>query len=439
MTPRVLVQPPTLRGRLALVALFTSAAWVLLLLVLFNVLLGDRLRADADSLLRTRAEAAAATVRVLPDGSLRMDEPADDRALDTDIWIYRGARAVERPVAPRLLQHEADTAALSGRGFTEIGEVRLYARPIEVSEHRVGTVVTAVGLGPYHRTISSALAGSVAMAVLLLAGVYLVTRSVVGRALRPVEEMSRQAADWSGHDLGRRFGIGRRPAELALLAARLDELLDRLSVVLRHEQQWSAELSHELRTPLSRITAEADWLRDRPRAPADQKAALESIGGAAEEMRRICDTLLAEARTRGTELPGRCPLAPLTRDLAARWPGAGPSLHVEPVDNALTAGTPPEIVERILAPLLSNAGRHAATTVTLRCEQGVRLTVCDDGPGVPAHARDRIFDPGFRADPGDGHDGAGLGLPLARRLARAAGGDVTFTGPSAFMVQLPPG
>jgi signal transduction histidine kinase len=366
-------------------------------------------------------------------------EPADDEALDSDIWIYQGHLAVERPRASRLLQQHADGFTDAGHGFARRYGARWYARPITSGGHRVGTIVTAVNLRPYQATTTSALAGSIALAVLLLAGMYLVTRAVVGRALRPVAQMSRQAAEWSGQDLGRRFGSGRRPTELAALAARFDELLERLSLVLRHEQQWSAELSHELRTPLSRIIAEADWLRERPRAAGDQEAGLKVIWTAAEEMRQICDTLLAEARNRGTGLPGRCLLSALTGELAARWPEDTARLRVVPPQTDLVAGASPEILERILAPLLDNARRYASTTVTVRCEPGVRIGVSDDGPGVASAIRDRLFEPGFRADPGDGHQGAGLGLALARRLARSAGGDLIFDGKTGFVVTLPPG
>ncbi|MEU9544126.1 hybrid sensor histidine kinase/response regulator [Streptomyces mirabilis] len=73
----------------------------------------------------------------------------------------------------------------------------------------------------------------------------------------------------------------------------------------------------------------------------------------------------------------------------------------------------------------------------------VRVEVIDDGPGVPRPFASRLFEPGQRADPGDGHHGAGLGLPLARRLARSAGGEVTYdpehTPGARFVVSLPAG
>jgi signal transduction histidine kinase len=82
-------------------------------------------------------------------------------------------------------------------------------------------------------------------------------------------------------------------------------------------------------------------------------------------------------------------------------------------------------VRRALAPLLDNARRHAEADVRVEVsadERAVRVAVSDDGPGLEPGLRERVFEPGFQAHPGAG---AGLGLPLARRLARACGGDVT--------------
>jgi signal transduction histidine kinase len=73
---------------------------------------------------------------------------------------------------------------------------------------------------------------------------------------------------------------------------------------------------------------------------------------------------------------------------------------------------------------------------------GVRLRISDDGPGVPADAEGLVFEPGWRGDPVDGHDGAGLGLALARRLVRAGGGELRIQetrGGAAFVLDLPLG
>ena len=74
----------------------------------------------------------------------------------------------------------------------------------------------------------------------------------------PGVRMTRQAAEWSEHDLDHRFALGAPHDELTELASTLDRLLDRLAASLRHERRFSAELSHELRTPLARVLAEAE-------------------------------------------------------------------------------------------------------------------------------------------------------------------------------------
>lgn len=98
--------PATLRGRLALLALATTAIWVLT--VVFNLALHAQLRRQSDDLLRTRAAAVAATQQTWPDGHIRVLEPSDDRALDVGVWIYQGYTAIERPRAPKALQASAD-------------------------------------------------------------------------------------------------------------------------------------------------------------------------------------------------------------------------------------------------------------------------------------------------------------------------------------------
>lgn len=216
--------------------------------------------------------------------------------------------------------------------------------------------------------------------------------------------------------------------------------------MLRHEQQQAAELSHELRTPLARIAAEAEWLAARPRSEVERASSHAAIAGATATMQQICDSLLSEARTRSAQTPGRCRFPDVAGQLARRIaedrPGA-PAVRV--AGDPVTAGVSAAVAERLLMPLLDNACRYATHSITLTCaakDGAVALYVADDGPGVPAEFVAALFEPGRRADPEDGHDGAGLGLALARRLARAAGGDITLagTGPGArFAVTLPAG
>jgi len=450
------LRPHTLRGRLALLALATTAVWVTTLTVAANLVLGAQLRGQADGLLRTRSAAVAATLEARPDGRILVHEPSDDQALDAGVWIYQGRVAVERPAEPAALQQQADRLAGGSAVFTDVSEPvphRLFALPVRASTggRQVGTVVATVALDPYQSTQKSVLLGSIALAVALLAGAYCVARAVANRALVPVGVMSAQAAEWSEHGTSRRFGTQERPEELARLAGNLDGLLDRLAAVVRHEQQLSAELSHELRTPLARITAEAEWLTARPRTRAEQAASHEAIAASAAAMAQICEALLADARAGSTDggqaPPGRCAVDEVARDLAGRL-GASAPVEVTVTGRAVTAGVPAAVVERILAPLLDNAGRYCAREILVECVTrpgGAEIAVSDDGPGVPQETGPAVFEAGRRADPADGHDGAGLGLALARRLARNAGGDIVLSGPpgrlggARFVVSLPAG
>ncbi|MGI5228707.1 ATP-binding protein [Actinoallomurus sp. CA-142502] len=428
--------PATLRGRLALVALATTASWVALLTVGFNLALHAQLRRQADDLLRTRAAAVAATLQTWPDGHIRVLEPSDDRALDVGVWIYQGHTAIERPRAPRGLQASADRMAGRRKTFMDIKTPhawRVYSLPVMSEGRRVGTVVSAVDLDPYSDLARLVLAGSAVLALLLLFGVYLLTRAVVRGALRPVTQMSEQAARWGEHGTHQRFGAEHRPAELAGLAGNLDQLLDRLSAVLRHEQQLTAELSHELRTPLAQITAEIDWLITRNRTATERDASHQAIAASAATMQRICESMLTIPTD---QVRGRCSPLHLARDLAERNT-EGPPIVV--TGNDVTAGVPANLVERILLPLLNNARRYARNQITVECTADVEIIITDDGPGVPVELRNAVFEPGRRANPDDGHDGVGLGLALARRLARTADGDIAIDAAGRFVISLPRG
>ncbi|MFB8180784.1 sensor histidine kinase [Streptomyces sp. NPDC055966] len=439
--------PRTLRGRLSLVALTTAALLMVILTVVFNTVVRHRLDQEADDTLRTRAAAVATTVDTRH-GRVRVLETSGDRLLDTNAWIYAGGRLLERPPSgPGELTGAADGLAARGRRACRTvhgpDTIRLCAEPVPGGATRA-TVVAALDLAPYRSSARTLLLGSFALDAVMLGCTYALTRLAVGRALRPVRAMTDQATQWSAVGSAQRFTGRGGPAELAALGTSLDSLLDRIRAVLRHERQLTGELSHELRTPLSRIVAELDWWHARPRSDADTKASLGVVAEAAQSMRTICDTLLAEAREGMTTAPGTADVPTVLRQLATQ-PDASPSVRVT-VPEPLTAGVQPALLERIVSPLLANAVRYARTTVTLaasRSDDGIRIEVTDDGPGVPAAFTDLLFQPGKRADPADGHSGAGLGLPLARRLARSAGGEVSYDprhGPGAgFVVILPTG
>lgn len=440
------------RSRLLLAVLAGVAVGLVAMIVAFNIVLEQRLSANATELARARATAQLSTLRVA-NGQIRRAEAPDEAAVDSPVWIFDGRTALEEPAAVRRdVAAAAASLATSQERTADVAaaDVRLVAEPVASGGSRLGTVVAGVSLGPYEETRSLALIGSVALGAVLLVVVALATRWMLAAALRPVARMTADAAAWSERDLERRFAVGEPHDEITRLAATLDTLLARLAASLRREQRFTAELSHELRTPLAGILAEAELALSRPRRDDEYRQALVAVERGAAQMRRTVETLLAAARQEAsparTTADARAAAAGTIQTCAELARERGVSLSLASSAAVLRVGVEAAVVERALQPLVENAcryGRGEARVTVERNGTGILFTVEDDGPGVLADERERIFEPGSRgsaATNGDGLDGVGLGLALARRLARAAGGDVTVGGQSPgarFVLVLP--
>jgi len=424
------------RTRLLLVSLLTLGVALIALLLVGNVLLASGVRSQASSVLRARADAQVASLSVTPAG-IRVRESSNEEVLDRTSWVLDGNRVVERPagIAPAV-----DRAAVRlGRARRETerdgpDDVRLRAVPLRApgTGRAAGAVVVGYSVESLEHVQHLVLLGSLVLAALVLAGGGLAIRSALDGALRPVGQMTARAEDWSAHDLDRRFGLGPPRDELTGLAATLDGLLSRIAASRRHEQRFASEVAHELRTPIAALRARAELALRQPGGP-DKDAALQAVVDDAARIDRAIDALLAVARRELDPTAGSVDLAALARQVdGARVVVRGP-LH--PAEGDV------DVVRRALAPLVENARRHARGDVVLELsgdDRRVRLAVRDDGPGLDPALGERAFDPGVRG-PGENGDGAGLGLPLARRLARSCGGDVVAgPGPGGcFVLELP--
>jgi two-component system OmpR family sensor kinase len=432
-----------LRSRVVVGSVLVLAFGITAIGVAINVLLTNRLTADAAGVLRARAEAQAGAV-VDVDGRAVVRDTDADAALDRETWVFAAdGTEVTRPATTA----DADAAA---RGLTATGTratrdvgggVRLLAVPIRnAAGRRYATVVVGLSLEPYEQSERSARLGTLILGLfVVLAGALIAWRSV-GAGLRPVAEMARVAEDYGAHDLSARFGLGPPRDELTALAATLDGLLGRLEASLQHEQRLSAEIAHELRTPLSGVRAEAELalLTDEPEAVRD---ALGSVIDGADRMTRVIDALLRASRHRSPEV-ATCAIGDAVDEALAAVGGlAGESavaLKRSSNGRDLRVGAEAAYVAQALNPLLENAIRHATSTVSVAVAKSgptIRLTITDDGPGIPPAAVGEVFEPGVSSTAG-----AGLGLALARRLTRSIGGDVRVedTAPGAsLVVELP--
>jgi signal transduction histidine kinase len=424
-----------LRGRLTLAVALGALATVTILALGFNIALRSSLDNDADSVLQARAAATLETVTVRGD-SVRVREGADSGGPEPEVWIYSGDRALERPPAPAAVQSVADSLATGPEGFTDEDstDTRLYSTPINDGGRRVGMVVAGLSLEPYETTASHALVASLIFAGVVFVAMTLAARWTINHALRPVAKVTRDAAGWSEHDLEHRFNAGEPRDELTRLAATFDSMLDRLAASLRREQRFSAELSHELRTPLAAILAECELALSREREPAEYRQGLAKIASRARQLQRTLETLLLAARAESNTDRGSADAAEVVeRSIEAHRDEASSrsiELRARQPSGRVRVGVDADTAERLLAPLLENACRYGNRFVELEVsrEAGYAcFAVSDDGPGLDDSEVERIFEPGVRGSAADGRpatDGAGLGLPLARRLARAVGGEI---------------
>ncbi len=433
--------------------LFAAVGAVALALVIgvaaFNIFLGQRLSASATSLARAQAAAEISSLEVV-DGRLVSPGGLDEgTAVGSPVWVFAATKMLEKPRVPPALTAVASSLAAGPERTARYEEsVRLYALPVISDGKRLGTVVAGVPLAPYDETATIAFVGSIGLAVALLIAVAVLSHWLLGKALLPVSRMTNDAADWSDHDLSRRFDQGEPYDELTRLASTLDALLERLSASLRHEQRFTAELSHELRTPLAKIAAESELALRRDRSGDDYRGSLGAVHRNAEQMTRIVEALVSAARqeaglnrTTSDARDGVRAAVDAVRDDAH---AAGIEIQLSVPPHPVVVAIEADLLERIVHPLLDNAVRYGRSHVAV--DLGVNGTTVfadieDDGAGLEEGEIEAIFDPGVRGtaatiDP----RGAGLGLALARRLVRTAGGEIVARADDAggrFSVRLP--
>jgi signal transduction histidine kinase len=253
----------------------------------------------------------------------------------------------------------------------------------------------------------------------------------VGRALRPVEAIRAKVADISGTALDRRAPVPAGDDEISRLARTMNAMLDRLEESSRRQRRFVADASHELQSPLTALRTELEVALSHPDRMAWQTWASELLADTGRMERLVRDLLLlAQAdESRTVAQPTEVDLDVVVLEEVARARSStAVSLDATQVSAAPVRGSKEELT-RLVRNLLENAGRYAtsAVRVTVGTENGsVRLTVDDDGTGVPAEHRQRVFERFVRLDAARprGNGGTGLGLAIVREIAERHGGSV---------------
>jgi two-component system OmpR family sensor kinase len=234
-------------------------------------------------------------------------------------------------------------------------------------------------------------------------------------------------------------------AALAVALVLLDRAVSEARASEAAMRTFLADASHELRTPVAALQATAErLLRDQPARPA--RDAIEAqLARDSRRLGHLIDDLLNLARLDARERPHREPvdLTVLTSAAVAATPTTVPAACIELVTNGpVTVNGDGDALLRAVRNLLGNAVAVADTVVVevTRTAHGPTISVSDNGPGVPADQRERIFEPFVRLPRSPG-GGTGLGLAIVRRTVESHGGTVTCeespAGGARFTLRLP--
>jgi two-component system OmpR family sensor kinase len=249
----------------------------------------------------------------------------------------------------------------------------------------------------------------------------------VGRGLAPLDAISRAVAR-RRPDAMAPLAERRVPEELQPLVVSLNGLLERLSEALAAQRRFTADAAHELRTPLAALKLQLDLARRNDQASGGATA-LDDLDAGVARASHVVEQLLTLARVEPEALAQQrsdCDLVVLARDaIVARAALAAD----KSIDLGLARATPatvsgdPASLAILLSNLIDNALRYTPRGGRIdvavdRDDAGATLSVADNGPGIRAEDRARVFDRFFRGD--DQHEqGSGLGLSIVKRIADA--------------------
>ncbi|MGF6824368.1 signal transduction histidine kinase [Microbacterium sp. ZKA21] len=308
------------------------------------------------------------------------------------------------------------------------------------------TLVAAVSMDDDAETLATV---SILLAIavpLLLLLVAVTTWLVVGRALRPVERIRERVDDITADRLHQRVPVPDTADEIAALAITMNGMLDRLDAAATAQRRFVSDASHELRSPLATIRQHAELAQAHPEVTSIDELA-EVVSEEGLRLQGIVESLLLLARL--DEGAGTHDEAMDLDDVALgevrRLRAAGLEVDGSGIHAARVHGDP-RLLGQLVRNLADNAARHSRGRVAIGVtpsDRYVFVTVEDDGSGVPAEERERIFERFVRLDEARSRDagGSGLGLAIARGIAASAHGSLTVDdsrwGGARFVLALP--
>ena len=410
---------------------------VALALLVFGLLLYGLLargvNTNQDDGLRSRALQAVASLNAAPPTPIEPVAPADLRS-STEIFVEvfdPGWSLVYTTGEPAIAP---ETHSM---GFVTQGGFRLYT-----ASFTGGYVVTGQSTKVPQSSLSGIVVFLIVSAIPALIAALAASWLVAGRALRPLNAVASTAEDIGRtRDFGRRLTPQTSGDEVARLTASFNGMLTRLQEAFDSQRRFVADASHELRTPLTTIQGNAGLLASRDVASEVRQAAVVDIVQESARMSRLVDRLLTLARAdAGLQLQlAAIDLSALVQEVCRQ---SGRAVEVE--TTAAYINGDEDALRQLLWILLDNAFHYASSRVLVKLSSEgywARLIVADDGPGIPAGQRQKVFERFYRADVSRTGSHAGLGLSIASWIVgehhgRIVAGDAVMGG-AAFLVDLP--
>jgi heavy metal sensor kinase len=260
---------------------------------------------------------------------------------------------------------------------------------------------------------------------------------LAGRALRPIDELTRRAQQISAHDLSQRLNLD-QDDELGRLAATFDDMIARLDEAFARQKRFTSDASHELRTPLTVMQADLGLALARPRSAEEYRQTLVSMDEEVGRLSSIVNDLLV--LTRIDVDPAGMPHDPVAlhellmglvkrvRAIAAERDVAVSTDRLEPVTVVGDATRLRQLFTNLLENAVTYTQPGGRVTVRLeRTRDGARISVSDTGIGIAREDLSRIFERFYRADEArlQNPHGTGLGLAISRSVVQAHRGEIT--------------
>lgn len=358
------------------------------------------------------------------------------QVLDTEGRLVSGYEQLPAPGAEVRRTDDYPALARFYDGEFQGQGVRLVSLLQPVSEpelNGIAEIRVAETLGARERMARSLLNDTLWRLGLLALAALLLVWLAVSAALRPLARLSEAVQERAPDDL-RPLPLVDVQRELKPLVGALNQFTERLRGQFERQARFIADASHELRTPLAALKARIE-LGLREAQPSVWRNTLEDAGQSTDKLIHLANQLLSLARIEsGAQSIAeggaqRLDLSQLARELGLALAALA---HKRGVALALEAEAPvwidgePTLISELLSNLLDNALAHTVEggNVVLRVLAGAVLEVEDDGPGIPADERERVFARFYRRDTG-GH-GAGLGLAIVGEIVRAHRAEISL-------------